>query len=298
MHQSLLNTRPSPANLIASPVDRSLGKILMDSGKLTPEATERIVEYQKESDLRFGEAALKLKLITKRDLQYALSNQFDYDYLPGGEGEVSNELVAAYEPFSAQVEALRTLRSQLILRKLGSHHKTLLILSPEKGEGRSYLAANLAVVFSQLGENTLLIDADLRTPRQHAIFNMDNRIGLSSILKRACGLEIIQNVSSFANLSLLCAGATPPNPSELLGRTDFSRLLQGLADRYDIIIVDTPAGEASADAQAITAQAGTARAIALMMIRKDHTRLRKAKKFINNLQGTNVEIVGTVLNQF
>lgn len=297
MNQPLLNSRTGPHQLITGQADRSLGKILLDSGKLTPEAIDRITEFQKERGLRFGEAALKLKLLTKRDLQYALSEQFNYDYLQEG-SDVSKELVAAYEPFSPQAESLRSLRSQLVLRKLGSHHKTLVILSPDKGEGRSYLAANLAVVFSQLGENTLLIDADLRTPRQHTIFNLDNHIGLSSVLGGRAGWETIQHVPSFSNLSMLCAGATPPNPSELLSRTDFSRLLQSSADRYDVVIIDTPAGEANADAQSITAQAGTARAIALMMVRKNHTRLKKTKCFLDNLKGTNVEIVGTVLNQF
>ncbi|MEO5573973.1 MAG: chain length determinant protein tyrosine kinase EpsG, partial [Gammaproteobacteria bacterium] len=126
----------------------------------------------------------------------------------------------------------------------------------------------------------------------------DNHIGLSSVLSGRAGLDTIQHVPSFSNLSLLCAGATPPNPSELLSRPEFSRLLQGLADRYDVVIVDTPAGEGSADTQSITAQAGTARAIALMVVRKDHTRLKKTKSFLDNLKGTNVEIVGTVLNQF
>lgn len=300
MNQPLFNKNKQggATQLIHSPVDRSLGKILIDTGKLTPEGAERIVQYQKERGLRFGEAALKLKLISKRDLQYALSEQFDYDYLKEGEGDVSKELVAAYEPFSPQTEALRSLRSQLILRRIGSHHKTLVILSPEKGEGRSYIAANLAIVFSQLGENTLLIDADLRTPRQHDIFNLDNRTGLSSVLAGRAGLETIQNVPSFDNLSVLCAGAAPPNPLELLSRTDFSRLLQGLADRYGVILIDTPPGEANADAQSITAQAGTARAVALMVIRKDHTSLKKAKRFLDNLKGTNVEVIGTVLNQF
>ncbi|MEO5703106.1 MAG: chain length determinant protein tyrosine kinase EpsG [Gammaproteobacteria bacterium] len=298
MNQPLFTNRNSPTQLVSSPVDRTLGKILIDSGKLTPEGVERIVEYQKERGLRFGEAALKLRLVTKRDLQYALANQFGYDYLQEGEGDVSKDLVAAYEPFSQQAEALRSVRGQLILRKLGSHHKTLVILSPDQGEGRSYLASNLAVVFSQLGENTLLIDADLRTPRQHTIFNLENRVGLSSILGGRAGFETIQHVPSFDNLSVLCAGATPPNPSELLCRTEFSRLLQALADRYGVVIIDTPAGDANADAQSITAQAGTARAIALMVIRKDHTRLKKAKSFMDDLKGTNVEIVGTVLNQF
>ena len=139
----------------------SIGAILVDSGKLTIEAAERILRLQKEQGLLFGDAALQLGLLTNEDIQFALARQYDYPYLLKGDGEVSSELVAAFQPFSPQVEALRALRSQLMLRWFTGQQerRALAIVSPARGEGRSYLAANLAVVFSQLGEHTLLIDA-------------------------------------------------------------------------------------------------------------------------------------------
>src|SRR5258706_15677072 len=90
--------------------------------------------------------------------------------------------VVAYEPFHPRAEELRALRTQLLMRwsNAGARHRALAIASPGAREGRSYVAANLAVVFSQLGERTLLVDADLRTPRQHRIFNVPDRIGLSA----------------------------------------------------------------------------------------------------------------------
>lgn len=298
MNHPLLTNRLSPNHVISSTVDKTIGKILIDTGKINQEGAERILRFQKEKGLRFGEAALKLKLLTKRDIQFALSNQFEYPYLEQGENEIGKELIAAYEPFCPQVEALRSIRSQLILRKLGSEYKTLVIASPSEREGKSYLAANLAVVFSQLGENTLLIDADLRTARQHDIFNLDNRFGLSSILGGRAGWEAIEAVPYFSRLSVLPAGATPPNPSELLSRTDFAQLLQELSDRYDVVIIDTPSSESNADAQTIAAQASTAWALALMVLHKNRTRFSQAKKFLNKMKAANVEVAGTVLNQF
>src|SRR5438552_6732065 len=200
--------------------NRSIGAILMDSGALSPEDAERILLFQKENGLRFGEAAIRLGLLTEADIQFALSRQFSYAYLraAGDKKPLSDELVAAYQPFSPRVEQLRAIRSQLMLRWFdkAEQRQVLTVIGTENGEGRSYLAANLAVVFSQLGERTLLIDADMRTPRQHRIFNIPDRIGLSAVLSGRAGRGAMVPVPAFGTLSLLPAGACPPNPQELL----------------------------------------------------------------------------------
>ena len=139
---------------------RTLGAILIDSGQLTPEDAERVLQYQKQHNLRFGEAAVRLGLISEADIQFALSRQFAYAYLrktPGEARPLSDELVAAYQPFSPRVEQLRAIRSQLMLRWFdrAEERQVLTVVGAERGEGRSYLAANLAIVFSQLGERTL-----------------------------------------------------------------------------------------------------------------------------------------------
>ena len=153
------------------PSDRSIGAILVESGKLTQENAEPILRLQQEENLPFGEAAVKLGMLSPKDIQFALAHQYDYPYLMPGDGTVSNELLAAYQPFSPQVEALRGLRSQLLLRWFSGsrEQKMLSIVSPGEGEGRSYLAANLALVFAQLGERTLLIDADMRAPDRKSV---------------------------------------------------------------------------------------------------------------------------------
>jgi receptor protein-tyrosine kinase len=126
--------------------NRSIGAILMDSGALTPEDAERILLLQKEQGLRFGEAAVKLGLLTEADIQYALSRQFSYAYLRtvGDSRPLSEDLVAAYQPFSARVEELRAIRSQLMLRWFDKteQRQVLTIAAPSAAKGRSHLAAN------------------------------------------------------------------------------------------------------------------------------------------------------------
>ena len=276
--------------------DRSFGAILIDSGRLKPEDAERVLRAQKEHGLRFGEAAVRLGLLKDEDIQFALSRQFDYPYLLPGDKRVSEELVAAYRPFSPQVEALRALRSQLMLRWFTGDpgRKALAIVGTERGEGRSYLAANLAVVFSQLGERTLLIDADLRHPRQHALFKLDNRGGLSALLAGRADEGAVKAVEGFVGLSVLTAGATPPNPQELLGRASFPPLIERALREHDVILVDTPAAECGADAETIAARARAA----LLVARRNHSRVPALQALSASLAGVNTAVVGAVMNDF
>lgn len=272
-----------------------IGAILVDSGRLKLEDVERILRYQKEYKLRFGDVARKLKLISKEDIQHALSKQFSYTYLHRKEGGFSNDLIAAYKPFSLQVEALRALRSQLMLRWFSEGHKSLAIVSAHAQEGRSYLAANLAVVFSHLGERTLLVDGNLRNPRQHSIFNLPCSTGLTSVLSgRSSGQDIITRLPLFANLSVLPTGAIPPNPLELVGRPEFSKLLTDLSQRYDVILIDTPAGKDYSDALMLAARAGGA----LILARKDRTRLEAVRALCVKLSGSGTPVIGSVFNKY
>lgn len=288
--------RKEAPELPAAARERSIGAILIDAGKLTAEGAEHILRLQKEQGLRFGEAAVRLGLVTEEDIRFALSRQFDYPYVLPGDGKLSDELIAAFNPFSPQVEALRGLRSQLMLRWFTGEpeKKALAVVSPGRGEGRSYLAANLAIVFSQLGEHTLLIDADMRHPRQHELFNLANKSGLSSILGGRGEANAVERIPAFQDLSILPAGATPPNPQELLGRPMFSRLLEELAGEFDVIIVDTPALECGADAQTIAVRAGAG----LLLARKNHTALDALQQLSADLRHATANVVGVVLNDF
>lgn len=275
---------------------RSIGAILIDTGRLTPDAAERILKLQKEQGLRFGDAAIQLGLLSDADIQLALSRQYDYPYLMPGDECVSEEVVAAFKPFSPLVEQLRALRSQLMLRWIDAEagHKTLAVVSADRGEGRSFTAANLAVVFSQLGERTLLIDADLRNPRQHQLFHLENRLGLSSVLAgRAELAETITRIPGLIDLSVLPAGPTPPNPQELLSRPVFNALMATVQGQFDITVVDTAAGAESADSQAVAARTRGA----LVVARRDRSLAPRLQRLVGALQHAGVTVVGSVLNK-
>jgi chain length determinant protein tyrosine kinase EpsG len=220
-----------------------IGAVLVDSGRLKLEEAERILLLQREKNLRFGEAAIQLGLLTQEDIAFALSCQFGYPYLTAANSVIAPEVLAAHAPFTAQAEMLRALRSQLMLRWFytAPAHKSLAIVSAERREGRSFIAANLAVVFAQLGERTLLIDADMRNPRQHLLFGIENRLGLSAVLAGRGGPDVVQRIPALGRLSVLPAGAPPPNPQELLTRPHFTQLLQQLAPQVDVILLDSPA---------------------------------------------------------
>jgi receptor protein-tyrosine kinase len=274
--------------------DRSIGRILLESGRIKPEDAERALKLHKQEGIRFGEACVRLKLVKEADIAEALSSQFDYPCLRPGQGRLSPELVAAYQPFSKQVEALRALRTQLLLRGLGQENKILAIVSSDRGDGRTFTAANLAVVFSQLGERTLLIDADLRAPRQHELFNLQSQVGLSALLSGRTSDSVVERIQHFANLSVITAGAKPPNPLELLSRAQFKKFLETMSERFDVILVDTPAATFGADAQAIAMNGGAA----LMILRSGHTRVKEAQGLTHTLADTNCILYGCVMNQF
>ncbi len=277
---------------------RSLGAILVDSGQLTPEEAERVLVYQRTHNLRFGEAAVRLGLISEAEVQFALSRQFAYSYLrkvPGDTRGLSDEIVAAYQPFSSRVEQLRAIRSQLMLRWFdrAEERQVLTIVGAERREGRTYLAANLAVVFAQLGERTLLIDADMRTPRQHHLFSLENRIGFSTMLAGRLREDAIVRIPDLGGLSVLPAGPTPPNPLELLNRLNFEEFMIGVRGLYDVIIVDTPAMNVGEDAAMIAVKTGAALALA----RGGSTRVAAFTDLVRGLMDAGVAVVGSVLNE-
>src|SRR2546423_2386975 len=196
---------------------RHIGAILVDEGKLTASDAEQVLARQRELGWRFGEAAIELNLITDSDLRQALAKQYEFPYLISGPDGVSKELIAAWDPFHPVVEELRGVRTQLLIRWFNPEagRRILAIASPCAREGRSFIAANLAVVFSQLGQRTLLMDADFRAPRQQSIFNISDRFGLSSALSGRADLSAAVPVPGLTGLAVLPAGPVPPHPPQL-----------------------------------------------------------------------------------
>jgi chain length determinant protein tyrosine kinase EpsG len=290
------NVRPiEGASQVVARQDRRIGGILAELGKISPEDIDQILELQQGRDLRFGEAAVRAGLVREADVRAALARQFDFPQLQPGDG-LSPELVVALEPFHPRAEELRALRTQLQIRwsQAQDAQRVLAIVSPGPGEGRSYLAANLAVVFAQLGERTLLVDADLRAPRQHLIFSVPDRLGLSAVLSGRASRDAIVPLTRLGSLALLPAGPQPPNPQELLSRQAFAALLHGVRRDFDVVLIDTPPARHYADAQSIAFRARSA----ILVARKDHTPVADAAGVIRELGDTGCRILGSVLNAF
>lgn len=280
----------------ASQPERSIGDILAQLRNLTAEQVEKVLQYQRARGVRFGEAAVALGLASKDDVLYALSQQFNYPYAPEESRKLNAELVALNEPFSPRAEGFRALRSQLMMRLFTEEQPghALAVISPGVGDGKTYCAANLAVTLAQLGGRTLLVDADMRSPRMHEVFNLKNQAGLSGILSGRADKQVIQQVPGMPSLFVLPVGTTPPNPLELVERPAFGLLMRELVIKFDHVVVDTPGAVHGSDAAVIAARCGAA----LVVARKDASRTDDLRELVASLAGAPVKMAGVVFNEF
>lgn len=279
-----------------SVADRSIGSILADLRHLSADQVEKIVRHQRDKGLRFGEAAVALGFASNDDVLFALSQQFHYPYAAEDRRKASPELVALNQPFGVQAESFRAIRSQIMMRLFneGQERRAIAVVSPESGDGKTFFAANLAVVLAQLGGRTLLVDADLRHPRQHAVFGVTNQAGLSGILSGRAESKVIQQVQGVPSLFVLPVGITPPNPLELVERPAFGLLMRELLAKFDHVVVDTPAACYGSDSAVIAARCGAA----LVVARKDKGRVASLQDLVANLAETPAKLAGVVFNEF
>lgn len=279
----------------ATSQDLSIGDIIRQTNNLTPDQVEKVLAYQRQHKMKFGEAAVALGFAKREDVLWALSQQFSYPYAPAAEIGAHDELVVANSPFSEQAEVFRDFRSQLISQVFAKsdNGKAVAIVSVDVGDGKTFFAANLAATFSQLGGRTLLIDADMRTPRQQKIFGIDSSVGLSGILSGRSEANVIRPVDSLPSLYVLPVGVAPPNPLELVQRPTFGILLNELSRKFDYIFVDTPAAVHGSDARVIAGACGTAMVIG----RKGESRLTPMHKLIKDIRRTSGHVFGVVMNE-
>ena len=276
--------------------DRSIGRIIAAANKLTADQVEQILTHQRQHGVRFGEAAVALGMANGEDVLWALSQQFHYPYSPGSATQLGSEVVLASKPFGAQAEAFRVLRSQLNMRlfAVGQPKRAIAVISPDKGDGKSFFAANMAVAMSQLGGRTLLVDADMRKPRQHEIFGLKvHGAGLSSILSGRAEANVIHSIPDLPSLFVMPVGTVPPNPTELLERPAFGLLMKELLSKFDYVITDTSAAEFGADGVIAAAHCGAA----LVVARKDATRVDAVRELMGSLANGPAELAGVVLNE-
>ena len=286
---------PTGANETLAP-ERLIGEILAERVNLSDVQVDEILSHARVHGIRFGDAAVALGLVSQDDVLQALAEQFGYSYATAERRKLSPELVALNQPFSLQAEAFRAIRSEVMTRVFvhGEQRRALAIVSPATRDGKTYFSANLAISFAQIGGRTLLVDADLRGPRQHEVFNVSNGAGLSSLLAGHVDSQVIQQVPDIPSLFVMPGGVTPPNPLELVERPTFGALLRELTSKFDHVIVDTPAAMYGVDAQVIAARCGAA----LVVVRKNESRVAELQQLVAALSGSTARMAGVIMNEF
>jgi non-specific protein-tyrosine kinase len=202
-------------------------------------------------------------------------------------------LITLTDPRSATAEAMRTLRTNLMFSSVEKPLQTLLITSTASEDGKSELIANLAVTFAQSGNKTILVDADLRKPQQHTLWNLPNQNGLSTMMLDDAQLANppLVKIEAVDGLQVLPAGTPPPNPADLLSSQRMNDIIGLLKARAHYILFDAPPVLAATDAPVL----GSKLDGILLVIRAGKTRRDHAAKARQALERVHVRILGTAL---
>lgn len=225
--------------------------------------------------------------------------------IPVIEGEkLSDKLITVNEPRSPIAETYRSLRTAVQFSNIDRPNcKAILVTSSAMSEGKSLTTANLAAVFAQAGLRVLLVDADLRRPMAHRALGMDNRTGmtlaLSELSPQSDDSEINRVLSEHVrstevdSLWLLSSGPLPPNPSELLGSETFQRMVDGLKQRFDYLIIDSPPVLMVTDAVVLSTMVDGV----VMVIDARTTQRNQLRQVVEMLQAVNARLIGVVANR-
>lgn len=207
----------------------------------------------------------------------------------------NTELIIYNDPKSSMSEAIRTLRTNLQFSSVDKKIKTILITSSVPGEGKSFVAANLAVAFADSGSKVLLVDCDIRKGRQHAIFGLNNKKGLSNLLLKDVE-EAYKNYiydSRIKNLELIFKGITPPNPSELLNSEKNKQLINILKQEYDVVILDGAPIHGLPDSLVMSTLVDGV----IIVTGAKSTSISLVEETKKSLENVNANILGIVLNR-
>lgn len=200
-------------------------------------------------------------------------------------------LITLTDPRSAAAEAYRTLRTNLMFISVENPVQTLLVTSPADGEGKSLALANLAVTFAQAGNKTILVDADLRRPQQHEIWNIRNR-GLATMMLDDTALSNPPlTESGVENLHILPAGDEPPNPADILSSTRMNEIIGVLKARAAYVLFDSPPVLAATDAALL----GVKLDGSLLVVRAGSSRRDQTIRARQALEQVNARVLGAVL---
>lgn len=201
-------------------------------------------------------------------------------------------LIVHEQPKSPIAEAYRTLRTNIQYARVDGDLQVLLFTSAGPSEGKSTVAANIAVALAQAGRRVILVDCDLRKPVQHHLFRLNKKGLTNCLVGESSAAELLQD-TEVEGLRVLTSGPIPPNPAELLGSTRMDRLLAELRTLTDYLVIDCPPVIAVTDACVLAPKADGV----LLVLDADQVRpemAQKAKELLTNAQG---QILGAILNR-
>lgn len=205
---------------------------------------------------------------------------------------LSTQLVVLNDAQSAAAEAFRTLRTNIQFASLDNSLHLLSITSAGIDEGKSLVAANLAITMAQAEQRVILVDGDLRRPALHTIFGLNNETGLTSMLFASEGTPAPLQDTGIAGLQLLASGPLPPRPADILGSRRMGEILQSLRMAADVVIIDTPPILAVSDAVVLAPRVDGV----MIVLQAGRTRREHAKQARAILEKAKANIVGVVLN--
>ena len=211
----------------------------------------------------------------------------------GGRSEIYRLATLLY-PRGPAAEAYRTLRTNLEFAAVDEPVRTLLVTSSIPGEGKTTTASNLAVAYAQAGRRVILLDADLRKPGVHKVFDLPNATGLTSLLRTDdVAIDDVARATEEERLQVITTGMLPPNPAELLGSNRMQTILERLVAATDLVIVDSPPLQAVTDAAILSAITdGT-----LLVIDAERTRRGAAGHGREALAKADARVLGVALNR-
>jgi protein-tyrosine kinase len=204
-----------------------------------------------------------------------------------------HELTTYKYPNSSMAEAYRTLRTNLGFASMDEPCRSILFASTNPGDGKSTIASNLAVVMAQAGNRVVLVDADLRKPVLHQIFEVDNRQGLTNCLLKEVEVERVLHNGLVDNLYVMTSGPIPPNPAEILNSSRTEQVLKQLLDNYDYVFIDSPPVLAVTDASILSTLVDGV----VLVINSATTRTDLAREATEQFKKANARVIGVVLNQ-
>ncbi|MFO0944508.1 MAG: polysaccharide biosynthesis tyrosine autokinase [Planctomycetota bacterium] len=208
-------------------------------------------------------------------------------------GDPMDPILCTYHlPRSRYAEAYRAVRTALYFSTHYREHNVIQVTGPNKEDGKSTLAANLAICVAQTGKTVLLVDADFRRPTIHKLFGLSNDSGLSTVIKGGAELPDVVQKTKVENLSVLVAGPKPTNPAELLTSPRFKEMIDLLREKFDFVIFDSPPVLAVTDASVIAARVDGV----LMGIQITRNGRPTAKEAVEKLDAIGARILGVVVN--